>query len=195
MMQFIRKWGRLSIAVLFLGVLIGILLFLSEILFPFITACFLAYVLFPVIEKISQWKIKNRLIPRGLSVLFVYIIILCALIGGGSYLIPNLSIEITQMIKEMPQALDQASKTILPEFNKRLNQWLESFPQTSTNENNIASPRDGIPLDGTPLGGTPLGGTPPGKDPTLKSQMTKAEFIKTKSSIFLIYLTTIAILQ
>jgi len=139
MMQFIRKWGRLLIVVLFFSVLVGIVLFLSDILFPFITACFLAYILFPLIERISQWRIKGRPIPRGVAVIFVYIIILGALIGGGSYLIPNLSNEITQMIKEMPQAINQASNTWLPKVNAQLNQWIDLFPQSSPEEEHNSS--------------------------------------------------------
>ncbi len=154
---FFKKWGRLCIAVLIVIALICIVIFLNDILFPFILACFLAYLLSPVIKQMHQWKLKGHRMPRGLAVIIVYIVMLGALIGGGSYLIPNLSNEITQMLKEMPRAINQSAQTWLPVINERLNQWaalmpdpvdLENFPQgplqeSSTNQNissNINNP-------------------------------------------------------
>ncbi len=130
LIRFIQKWGRFSIFMLLFATFIGIIIFLRQILFPFILACFLAYVLAPVIGHMHRWKIKNRQMPRGLAVILIYTIICSALVGGGSYLIPNLSNEITQMLKELPQAVNEASQQWLPEINKKLNHWVTMIPHT-----------------------------------------------------------------
>ena len=155
--SFFQKWGRLSIAILIFATLVSVVIFFNDILFPFILACFLAYLLAPVVRRMHQWKLKGYRLPRGLAVILVYVVILGTLIGGGSYLIPNLYNEITQMLREMPRAINQTSQTWLPFINEKLNQWAALMPdpvdmeipsqgpllESSTNRNinsNINSP-------------------------------------------------------
>ncbi len=133
MISFIQKWGRLSIVVLFFVALGSVLIFLNQILLPFILACFLAYVLAPIIKQIHKWKVKNHTIPQGLAVIVVYLVILGTLMGGGAYLIPNLSNEITLMVKELPQAINQNSEKWMPIINEKLNQWITLIPPAHEN--------------------------------------------------------------
>lgn len=128
MIPFFQKWGRLSLVVLLFAILASIIIFLNDILLPFILACFLAYILAPLIQYMHQWRIRGYQIPRGLAVIVIYIIILGALIGGGSYLVPNLSNEITIMLKAWPQAINQSSEKWMPVINEKLNQWAEMLP-------------------------------------------------------------------
>lgn len=115
------------IALLFAAA-ISVILFLNDILFPFILACFLAYVLSPVIHYMHQWRINNRPFPRGLAVVLVYIVVLGTIGGGGAYMVPNLSTEISQMVQEFPDALNQATDKWLPKVNEQLNKWITLFP-------------------------------------------------------------------
>src|SRR5699024_12041 len=51
--------------------------FLWHVLAPFVIACFLAYLLYPIIEKIHSYGI-----PKGIAVLIIYLLFF----GGGAYL-------------------------------------------------------------------------------------------------------------
>ncbi|MBF0289352.1 MAG: AI-2E family transporter [SAR324 cluster bacterium] len=151
MIRFFQKWGRFSIFVLLFASCAGIIIFLNEILFPFILACFLAYVLAPLIEYMHQWKIRKFQMPRGLAVILIYTIICSTLVGGGSYLIPNLSNEITLMLKELPQVMNEASQEWLPTINKKLNQWVTMIPKTEEPEEAfIQSPSPRLKNKNTP---------------------------------------------
>lgn len=132
-----ERWGRFSVVALLFVVLIGIVLFLSEILLPFILACFLAYVLSPIIRRMHRWKIRNCPFPRGLAVICVYSIILSFLSAGGAYLVPNVSDELSQMLKEFPEALNENTKVWLPKIDEKLNQWMSLFPASVSAEEDI----------------------------------------------------------
>src|SRR5690625_4160508 len=51
--------------------------FLWHVLAPFVIACFLAYLLYPIIEKIHSYGI-----PKGIADLIIYLLFF----GGGTYL-------------------------------------------------------------------------------------------------------------
>ena len=141
--HFFQKWGRLSLILLLFVVIASIVIFLNEILFPFILACFLAYLLAPVIQYMNQWRIRRYQMPRGLAVIVVYIIILGALFGGGAYLVPNLSNEITAMLKAWPAAINQNTQKWMPVINQQLNQWAKLLPPVENGPvpNSVVSPK------------------------------------------------------
>ena len=110
MLKFLGNRGRTLVIIILLGTLLGIILFLNKILFPFLLASFLAYVLAPVIDNLHRRKISSYSISRGGSVLLVYFVILLVLIGGGSYVVPKVSAEMRDMIQEFPKAVTKISK-------------------------------------------------------------------------------------
>jgi len=79
MLKFLGHRGRILVILILLATLLGIVLFLNEILFPFLLASFLAYVLAPLIENLHQRKIRSYSISRGFAVLLVYFVILLIL--------------------------------------------------------------------------------------------------------------------
>ena len=52
MLKFLGHRGRTIVILILLATMLGIVLFLNKILFPFLLASFLAYVLAPVIENL-----------------------------------------------------------------------------------------------------------------------------------------------
>ena len=129
MLKFLGHRGRILVILILLATLLGIVLFLNEILFPFLLASFLAYVLAPLIDKLHQRKIRSYSISRGLSVLLVYFVILLVLIGGGSYVVPNVSAEMGHMIQELPKAVTKISKEWGPFFDEKIKDITSLFPE------------------------------------------------------------------
>ena len=127
MLEFLGHRVRILVVLILLVTLLGIILFLNKILFPFLLACFLAYVLAPLIDYLHQRKIRTYSISRGLAVLMVYLVILFVLIGGGSYVVPNVSAEMVHMIQELPKAVTKISKEWGPIFD-------EKFPKSDRQE-------------------------------------------------------------
>ncbi len=129
MLKFLGHRGRTIVILILLATMLGIVLFLNKILFPFLLASFLAYVLAPVIENLHQRKIRSLSISRGLAVLLVYFVILIVLIGGGSYVVPNVSAEMGHMIQELPKAVTKVSKEWGPVFDEKIRDITSLFPE------------------------------------------------------------------
>tara|TARA_B100001750_G_scaffold184883_1_gene153813 strand:- start:710 stop:2014 length:1305 start_codon:yes stop_codon:yes gene_type:complete len=129
MLEFLGHRVRILVVLILLVTLLGIILFLNKILFPFLLACFLAYVLAPLIDYLHQRKIRTYSISRGFAVLMVYLVILFVLIGGGSYVVPNVSAEMGHMIQELPKAVTKISKEWGPFFDEKLRDITSFFPE------------------------------------------------------------------
>ena len=122
------------VVLILLGTLLGIILFLNKILFPFLLAGFLAYVLSPVIDRLHHRKFRSYRISRGIAVLLVYLVILLVLIGGGSYVIPNVSAEMGRMIQEFPKAVTKLSEDWGPVLDEKINNFTSLFPEPTVEE-------------------------------------------------------------
>ena len=122
------------VVLILLGTLLGIILFLNKILFPFLLAGFLAYVLSPVIDRLHQREFRSYRISRGIAVLLVYLVILLVLIGGGSYVIPNVSAEMGRMIQEFPKAVTKLSEDWGPVLDDKINNFTSLFPEPDLEE-------------------------------------------------------------
>ena len=129
MLKFLGHRGRTLVILILLATMLGIVLFLNKILFPFLLASFLAYVLAPVIENLHQRKIRSHSISRGLAVLLVYFVILIVLIGGGSYVVPNVSAEMGHMIQELPKAVTKVSNEWGPVFDEKIRDITSLLPE------------------------------------------------------------------
>ena len=82
MLDFLGRRGRIVIVLTLLLAGGGVVIFLHAILFPFLLAGFLSYVLAPVIHRMHQWKIRGYQMPRGMAVILIYLLILFILISG-----------------------------------------------------------------------------------------------------------------
>ncbi len=134
MLKFLGHRGRTLVVLILLGTLLGIILFLNKILFPFLLASFLAYVLSPVIDNLHQRKIRSHSISRGGAVLLVYFVILLVLIGGGSYVVPKVSAEMGFMIQEFPKAVTKISKEWGPVLDEKISDISSLFPEPTLAE-------------------------------------------------------------
>ncbi len=108
---------------------LGVLLFLNQILFPFILAIFLAYVLAPAIERMHQWRIHgDKRLPRGAAVILLYLALLLVLGGFSTYLVPRISSELARMVQEVPGRVSVLVEEWQPVVEKQLESWQAVLP-------------------------------------------------------------------
>ncbi|MBP2256595.1 AI-2E family transporter [Virgibacillus alimentarius] len=74
--------------------------FLWHLFLPFIIACLIAYLLYPVIQKIHQYNI-----PKGLAILFIYIIFFGGLAGIIYSVYPAVIHELKDLNKHLPHLI------------------------------------------------------------------------------------------
>ena len=142
MLDFLGRRGRIVIVLTLLLAGGGVVIFLHAILFPFLLAGFLSYVLAPVIHRMHQWKIRGYQMPRGMAVILIYLLILFILSSGGSYLIPRVTAEMGRLTEEFPKAVSTFNQQWIPEINRRLNEWASKLPE---------SPKSPKPAENTPV--------------------------------------------
>lgn len=116
--QFLMRWGFPLFIVLVLILGRGVLL-------PFVFAFLIAYILSPVVRRMSERKDGTRRMPRGLAIVFCYIVFIAAVVGFMFLLVPRLSRDVARLGKEAPMLYDRANN----EWTPQLARWLEKkFP-------------------------------------------------------------------
>ena len=111
---------RLSIFLAFVIVasIISLVLFFKDILFPFIVAGILAYVLEPFVKRLA-----NIGIPRVMGTFVVMFSVIGLIIGFGYYLVPKLSYEAQRGFDKLQVMLVEAPETY-SRIEDRVQQWL-----------------------------------------------------------------------
>jgi predicted PurR-regulated permease PerM len=116
--RFAKLWG-FALFVLLLA------WFFRDVLLPFIFACVLAYILAPVVNRLSRWRIGRRTMPRGMAVILCYLALISTIGAFGWAFLPKLSKDVARLGQEGPKLWDKVNKDWTP----RLAHWLEQkFP-------------------------------------------------------------------
>lgn len=91
-------------------ILLALLIFfysVRKILFPFVLATILAYILNPLVEKLEQYKIK-----RIYGIIIVYFMVFGSLIMGGYYGFPVIIRQLTTLGETIPTYTSQIQQTL-----------------------------------------------------------------------------------
>src|SRR5688500_14284278 len=105
--RFARRWG------FFLFIFV-VAYWFRDVLLPFILALIVAYILAPVVDKLSRIRLGKRNLPRGAAVLLCYIVLLSAI---GLFLVafmPRLSNDFARLGKEAPKLWERIDKEWTP---------------------------------------------------------------------------------
>lgn len=106
-----RFWGWLAVA-LATG---GLLYLLSPILAPFLFAAILAYILDPLVERLS-----GRYVPRTLAVVLVMVGVLLLLAALALVVLPVFAKELRLLAERLPAFIDWLNLRVTPYLEERL---------------------------------------------------------------------------
>ncbi len=116
--RFFKRWS-FPMFVLFVAIL-G-----RSVLLPFVFAFLIAYILAPVVRWMTERKDGTRRMPRGLAIVFCYILFIAAVVGFMFLLVPRLSRDVARLGKEAPILYQKANDNYIPELAR----WIEKrFP-------------------------------------------------------------------
>ena len=88
------------------AIVIGVVLYLARhALTPFIVGALLVYLLDPAVSWVSRIRIAGRTIPRGLSVLIVYVITVLVIYQALRLLLGPLVSQVLQYVQDLPALL------------------------------------------------------------------------------------------
>ncbi len=126
-MEFIKKNQRILIFLSLWIAIVTTVFLLSEVLLPFVLAALLAYVLEPLVSRISNRKLFGRVIPRFVSVLIIYGVIGIVIYAVSTLFLPELYGELIRLAKTSTEALNALRDTNLQEFASKLEYYLRYY--------------------------------------------------------------------
>jgi predicted PurR-regulated permease PerM len=116
--RFAKLWG-------FLGFCILVLFLARAVILPFIFALLLAYILAPVVRRMSRAPSGKPRMPRGVAILSCYVVLLAAIGLFVTALLPRIAKDVTKLGKETPGLYKRLNDEVVP----NLAAWLETrFP-------------------------------------------------------------------
>src|SRR6266481_4188346 len=113
--QFAKLWGFALFCVF-------VVYFFREVSLPFLFAILVAYILAPLVDRLTSYKIGGRRFPRALAVILLYINILAALGLFIGYFIPKLSGDFARLFREAPGLFSKLNTEMLP----RAGAWVDT---------------------------------------------------------------------
>ena len=116
--RFLSRWGFPLFVVIV--VILG-----RHVLLPFVFAALIAYILAPVVRWMTERKDGTRRLPRGLAIVFCYLIFIAAIVGFGWLLIPRLAKDMSRIGAEAPALYKKVNEEWVPDLARTLE---ERFP-------------------------------------------------------------------
>ncbi len=146
---FLRRWGfpLFVLLVIFLG---------RGVLLPFVFAGLIAYILAPVVHRMTDRRDGTRRMPRGLAIIGCYLVFISLVAGFLLLLVPRLSSDVARLGKEAPGLYTRINEEWTPQAARWLEGRFPSLVAKPTVEEPIAAVSD-VPLPpGTAFTATPL---------------------------------------
>ncbi len=94
-----NRYRRYAFPVLWLLLIVGMVL-VSDVLAPFIGAVLLAYLLSPLVRRLTALRISRFHMPRWVAVLFIYTMLVLTVTIYGVLAVPRLAAEFRNLVRE-----------------------------------------------------------------------------------------------
>lgn len=110
-----KRWRKPALLTFTLAVVITVVALAHEVMFPFVMALVLAYVLTPAVAWVERRKVK-----RGLAIVIVYVVVLGSLAGFIRLAAPRIGQELGSLGREAKHNALTAKETWIPGAQQRL---------------------------------------------------------------------------
>ncbi len=131
--RFLGRWAfpLFVLLIAFLG---------RSVMLPFVFAALIAYILAPIVARMTVRKNGTRRMPRALAIVICYIVFIAAIVGFVMLLVPRLSRDLARLGQEAPGLYKRINDEYAPQFAR----WLEykfpslKAPKPSSEETSMA---------------------------------------------------------
>jgi predicted PurR-regulated permease PerM len=113
--QFAKLWGFALFCVF-------VVYIFREVALPFLFAILVAYILAPLVARMSRLHIGAQRLPRWVAVIILYVFILSGLGWFIGYFVPKLSGDFSNVFREAPKLFAKVNKEWLP----RVGAWIDA---------------------------------------------------------------------
>ncbi len=111
---------------LWIAIAAGIFL-IRSVLLPFVLASLLAYVIHPLVSRLARIKIKGRPLPRGLSVLIIYLVFALGIVIFCTFFLPQFYREVIRLVKDATILINSIDDHAINEFGKTVEQFFRDY--------------------------------------------------------------------
>jgi predicted PurR-regulated permease PerM len=148
--KFLSRWG--------LPVFVVLILYAGrEVLLPFVFASLIAYILAPVVQRMTMRRNGTKRMPRGVAIIMCYLVFIAAVAGFLFLLVPRLSSDVARLGKEAPVLLKKMNEEWTPQIARWLEERFPSLTEKKPVPDEAPAPTSDAPLPpGTALTVTPL---------------------------------------
>ena len=112
--QFAKLWGFALFCVL-------VVFIFREVVLPFLFAILVAYILAPIVDRMSRLRVGGKPFPRAAAVIVLYVNIIAILSLFIGYFVPKLSGDFARLFREAPQLFAKVNREWLP----RAGAWVD----------------------------------------------------------------------
>ena len=113
--RFARLWG-------FLGFTILVVILARNVILPFVFALLVAYILDPIVDRLTLTASGKKRMPRGVAIVLCYVVILAGLVSFVLVLAPRISRDVQRIRKQAPALYQHLNN----EWAPKVAGWLES---------------------------------------------------------------------
>ncbi|MFT3699625.1 MAG: AI-2E family transporter [Kofleriaceae bacterium] len=120
-LRFLGRWA--FVVFIIIVAIIG-----RSVLLPFVFAGLIAYILAPIVQRMTVRTNGTKRMPRGVAIILCYVVFVSAVVGFLFLLVPRISRDAARLGKEAPGLY----KRVNEEYTPQLARWLEHrFPSLS----------------------------------------------------------------
>ncbi len=140
--RFAKLWG-------FAAFCVFVVYLFRDVALPFVFAILVAYILAPLVDRLSRLSLGARRLPRGVAVLLLYINILALLGVFVGYFIPKLSGDFARLFREAPQLFARVNEELLPKAGAWVDEHLGAgaHPAPESAEDVEPAPRSQVVIE------------------------------------------------
>ncbi len=106
---------------------VAVLLAVREILLPFVLALLLAYVIAPVVRRLSSIQLRGRRLSPWVSVIVIYAAFAGILWVVGSIFVPQLYREGVRLAKDGTELVNNLDDATIAGFGNQLEEWFNRY--------------------------------------------------------------------
>jgi predicted PurR-regulated permease PerM len=123
----IRRRNRMLFLGIFGGFAVAILFLFRGVLFPFLLALIVAYVLEPVCARLERVSVRGRELPRWAAVLTVYAALVSLIALLVTFGVPRMVVELQRLGHEAPAAITAAKEEWIPRIDQALRSAIQGI--------------------------------------------------------------------
>ena len=143
-MNITSKFKYIVVFILFISSM-WLLYTFREVLPIFILALLLAYILTPLVRRMSSRRVFGKRIPRGLAIIVIYVLSITGLSVGGTYFVVNLTNEMQILVKDIPNYEKKITESWVPMISNSIKTVSDYLPKMQKAEIKDAEPNQKIP--------------------------------------------------